>query len=271
MQDIKKRQLAAQQMQEDIARERQKKRERAAQLEHSAQLQKRKKPKINPLFHSNEPLFGRIRGVVDYLRKNQSLNVALEELEKATGYNLAIDNELSAALVENERVACNEDGTFRFSPKYKCGTADELRELLLNVHNEGTGGISVSELKDSNPTVDRLVDELQREEAVILIKNDFNKEVILYRRERIDEIAVDVKFVDLWQSISIKDSVSVDQSLKDAGMATLQTKSSTKPRSMNNSNKKQKEKKIKNFKNAHMLGLGIFDHAVEKKSPSTRR
>ncbi|KNC72986.1 hypothetical protein SARC_14452 [Sphaeroforma arctica JP610] len=270
--DFRNKMLAAQDMKGKIERDR----ERKKQLKDGVTAPNRpfgnKKVNTSKTNNFKEKQIGqRLRSVVDYLRQHQGEKVPLDVLEREVlGHTFDDDTELTDNLLNNERTIW-KDGAFAFNPKFNCGTAEQLQDLLTERHREGSGGITLNDLLDSNPEVQKHVDRLQKEGKILVIKNNYTKNFVLFHREHSEEITIDEKFVLLWQEISVADSVAVDQSLKDAGMSSSQQRVRGKSNRPGSSKRQKKETKIRNFKNEHMLGLGIFDDAVDRNDKNKKR
>ena len=219
--------------------------------------------------HAGSELLTQVWNAVHYLKEKDLRPVPFEQI---VNY-LSLPNDLQKntplirrALASNERVEVVSVGgkdLFKYRPQHPVTNAEELTTYL--ARQPTAQGIPVRELKDGWPECNEKIDELEKEGAVLVLRNkkdntpkiawtDSPSYHILSSAQAPQK--ADSDFIDIWSKTKLPASeVELRSELEKAGLTpTSQVKEVLKGDS------KKKEKRRVNRKggkttNSHMLGI----------------
>ncbi|CAJ0587207.1 unnamed protein product, partial [Mesorhabditis spiculigera] len=183
-----------------------------------------------PGSQSNAINFSTMAKVVDYLKKRhlarQNWPLGFSEvMDELQIYGLSKKSELwlQEALPKNEKIITDENGKFRFRPKYKITGEKSLVEVLKAQHENGRGGILLSELNECFANADKCLDALVP--SIIVVPTVINKrkdKAVFYNDTSLDiELADDFK--SLWRNVSVDhlDEKKIEEYLQKKGIDVM--------------------------------------------------
>eukprot|EP00049_Salpingoeca_infusionum_P023560 m.12798 g.12798 ORF g.12798 m.12798 type:complete len:208 (-) comp5865_c0_seq2:232-855(-) len=189
----------------------------------------------------------------DYVRRKPTQHASLAEIWEEFGpFSQSMRSEILKGFRKSSaqtRLA-EEDGrqVIRYHPPYDVKNKEQLRNLLLDYHNSGTGGVILSQLYKSYPMEDdakRDVDELEQAGDIIRIKTGHGvgkREVIYYRdKQFIERAKVSDEVRAAWQKVVRP--AELEKAMVQAGLQPLLSYTPEKPREDPHGKKRKKRKR----------------------------
>ncbi|KHN80773.1 General transcription factor IIE subunit 2 [Toxocara canis] len=151
-----------------------------------------------------------------------SLSEILEELQV---YDLSKKSEawLQQTMPSNPRLMMDESGKFLFKPPYKVKGKNSLLALLKKHHQEGKGGVLLSDLNECIPAADKHIEALGN--AVIDVPTQANKrkDHVYFYNDPDTDYTIDDEFKGLWRNASVDhlDEKKIEEYLQKHGIDTM--------------------------------------------------
>ncbi|OMH83260.1 Transcription initiation factor IIE subunit beta [Zancudomyces culisetae] len=174
------------------------------------------------------------------------------------------DGAIFKEVTNNSKIIYNEaNKTFEYKPEFGIRNKDELLHMLEK--NQGRGGISVRELKDSYIDISKAIQELKQDKKILTMDNKDGTPRVLFCNTDSEnsKLSIDQEFKDIWTTLRVPDETDLEFEMNKAGlkqMEVFRTKSATDadaPREM---------KKSRKFKitNTHLEGIDLTQDYVPK-------
>eukprot|EP00123_Amoebidium_parasiticum_P020408 comp4943_c0_seq1/m.1034 comp4943_c0_seq1/g.1034 ORF comp4943_c0_seq1/g.1034 comp4943_c0_seq1/m.1034 type:complete len:305 (-) comp4943_c0_seq1:93-1007(-) len=214
----------------------------------------------------DEELAMQQKAVVDYLKSRQGKTITIVDIENHLGMDLRGDSRLLDLLKRNVQLTVQDD-VFQYKPEYDCRTAEEIEVLLAAQLESGPkGGLLMSEMRDSNPTVETILEAMKKEGRVITAITSGKSGKVDYVCFSHPSLLAPSYFVDIdsdfkkeWEDVKRADEVEM-QTVIDGSIMVKTLKSGPKAKE---DKKKKKVHKIKKVQNKHVTHLINFNQLDE--------
>ncbi|KAF8362356.1 gtf-2E2 [Pristionchus pacificus] len=181
---------------------------------------------------ANSANFSTMAKIVDYMKKRRlsnitndwglSLNEILEEIQV---FDLSKKSEqwLREALPKNPRLTVVDDSKFVFKPPYPIKGKTSLIKVLVKQHQDGRGGILLSDLSECIPNPEKSLESLSSEVIVIPTQVNKRKDKVIFWNDPSTNFEVDEDFKAIWRMISIDhlDEKKIEEYLVKHGIDTM--------------------------------------------------
>ncbi|CAJ0939213.1 unnamed protein product, partial [Mesorhabditis belari] len=214
---------------------------------------------------SNAINFSTMAKIVDYLKKRhldkQSWPLGFSEvLAELQIYGLSKKSEawLQEALPRNEKIITDDEGKFRFRPKYKIIGKKSLLEVLKSHYSNAKGGILLSELNECISHADKALEELGNQIVVVPTVINKRKDKTVFINDKTNDIDLNDDFKGLWRNVSVDhlDEKKIEEYLQKRGIDVMKD---LLPKRLNNGPPKRKPTKRKldqkKVHNVHMSDI----------------
>lgn len=221
-----------------------------------------KKPTSSPLdttapkFRSKHR-FSVMAAIVDFMKdrhlKRRYEELSLAEILDHTNYTDISPRDKAwlgqEALKNNPKLICKDD-KYVFNPKYKIKDRRQLLKLLEKHEEKGYGGIFLDDIRESLPDADNVIRSIQNK---ILFITRTDKKVVLFNKNKMDEMKVDEEFQKHWRAISVDGigEADIDKYLNNAGIAAMQDSGVSKQQQAPQRKKARRKKQTK-IHNVHL-------------------
>ncbi|XP_031563822.1 general transcription factor IIE subunit 2-like [Actinia tenebrosa] len=164
------------------------------------------------------------------------------------------------ALKKNPKLTCNDD-KYAFNSKYKIKDKRQLLKLLEKHEERGYGGIFLDDIRESLPDADNVIRSVQNK-IFFITRSD--KKVVLFNKNKTDEMKVDEEFQKHWRAISVDGigEADIDKYLNNAGIAAMQDSGLSKQQQAPQ-RKKIRRKKATKIHNVHLDDSTLKDYTKE--------
>ncbi|GMT15096.1 hypothetical protein PFISCL1PPCAC_6393, partial [Pristionchus fissidentatus] len=174
--------------------------------------------------------FATMAKIVDYMKKrllnSQHWGLSLAEiLEEIQVFDLSKKSEqwLREALPANPRLAMDGDGKYIFRPPYKIKGKTSLVKVLEKQHQDGKGGILLSELAECIPNAEKTLESLGSEVIVLPTQVNKRKDKVFFWNDPSTNFEVDEDFKSIWRMVSVDhlDEKKIEEYLVKHGIDTM--------------------------------------------------
>ncbi|KAH8918411.1 hypothetical protein BT69DRAFT_1338186 [Atractiella rhizophila] len=201
-------------------------------------LKKKKKPNVNGVVYSQPADTGsgnlvqtRLVYAIQHL-KDQNGPIRLQDLAIRSGVDDLLTNKDLFEAFRNHEKVIYDDRTelWRYKPDHHLPTANALLHVLRTTNSQG--GQSVKVLKDSNKEVGPMIESLEKQGKVIVIRNPNNGQM---KNVFLDEVAdklqqglldlkvdkVDEEFKEVYRSLPLPATVDLAAELAAEGIVSV--------------------------------------------------
>ncbi|XP_054710306.1 general transcription factor IIE subunit 2-like [Uloborus diversus] len=129
---------------------------------------------------------------------------------------------INEALANNPKVQINADGKYLFKPPLNIKDRKSLLRLLDKHDQRGLGGITLDDVQESIPNVEKALKVLG--DNIIQIVQPISKKKILFYNDRALLFSVDEEFQKLWRSVAVDglDDEKIEEYLQKQGITSMQ-------------------------------------------------
>ncbi|GMR36951.1 hypothetical protein PMAYCL1PPCAC_07146 [Pristionchus mayeri] len=181
---------------------------------------------------ANSANFSTMAKIVDYMKKRRLSNISSdwglslnEILEEIQVFDLSKKSEqwLREALPKNPRLTVVDDSKFIFKPPYPIKGRTSLIKVLVKQHQDGRGGILLSDLSECIPNAEKTLEGLAGEVIVIPTQVNKRKDKVIFWNDPSTNFEVDEDFKSIWRMVSVDhlDEKKIEEYLVKHGIDTM--------------------------------------------------
>ncbi|CAD6195828.1 unnamed protein product [Caenorhabditis auriculariae] len=180
--------------------------------------------------YSNATNFSTMAKIVDYMKKRhlgqQQWPLTLQEvLDELQLYDLPKRSEawLKEALPNNPRLICDPDGKFSFRPPFKIKGKTSLMAVARKHHQDGKGGILLSDLNECVSNGDAMLQSLGDQVIVVPTQVNKRKDKVFFYNDPEFSFTLEDDFKALWRNVSVDhlDEKKIEEYLHKKGLDAM--------------------------------------------------
>lgn len=181
---------------------------------------------------ANSANFSTMAKIIDYMKKRRltninndwglSLNEILEEIQ-VFDLSKKSDQWLREALPRNPRLTVVDESKFVFKPPYPIRGKSSLVKVLVKQHQDGKGGILLSDLSECIPNAEKALEACAAEVIVIPTQVNKRKDKVIFWNDPYTKFEVDEDFKSIWRTIPLDhlDEKKIEEYLVKHGIDTM--------------------------------------------------
>ncbi|XP_015911962.1 general transcription factor IIE subunit 2 [Parasteatoda tepidariorum] len=212
---------------------------------------------------SSQNNFGILAKIVKHMKtrhlSGDTYPLSLEEiLDETNQLDIGIRQKnwlMNEALQNNPKLQVNAEGKYLFKPPYNIKDKRGLLKLLDKHDQRGLGGISLDDIEESIPNVEKALKSLG--DNIIQITQPMNKKKVLFYNDKSTQFTVDEEFQKLWRSVAVDglDDEKIEEYLQKQGITSMQDMGVKKVTPVQK--RKKQSNRNRNFKklNQHMSDI----------------
>ncbi|ADM11635.1 transcription initiation factor TFIIE subunit beta [Encephalitozoon intestinalis ATCC 50506] len=191
-----------------------------------------------------------IHAVISLL-KQYDRPLSFEEIRDKTRIDLHNNYMLLQSIKKNPRIVSTHN-TLMFKPLYSIRSVEDMREVMKKLNGEE--GLEMSKLMDSPVNIAPFVDELKKNNEIIVLSDLDGSEVVFWNDMQENPVAPEIK--DLWSQVRISTYHDLIRELNTAGLKTEKVEN-VKKRSTIKIKKDRRSRRRIRITNTHVKGLDL--------------
>ncbi|KAG5860024.1 transcription factor IIE beta subunit domain-containing protein [Encephalitozoon hellem] len=191
-----------------------------------------------------------IHSVISLL-KQYDRPLTFEEIKDKTRIDLHNNYMLLQSIKKNPRIVATHS-TLMFKPLYSIRGVEDLRKVMREINGEE--GLEMNKLMDSPVNIAPFVEELRRNEEIIVLNDIDGSEVVFWND--MHEKPVDPQIKSLWSQVRISTYHDLIRELNTAGLKTEKVENVKKRPTIKIKKDRRSRRRIR-ITNTHVKGLDL--------------
>lgn len=190
-----------------------------------------------------------VHKILEFL-KTFDTAVDFKTIEENIRINILKNPALLKVLKANPKIVVKSN-SIRYVPTFSIRSVHDLEEILKKVN--GKEGIEMSKIEDSPICVKGFIEDLKRQNKIIIIKDMDNSEVVFYNESEFPKIDDEIKA--MWNAIKVPNHYDIAKELGDSGLKTAENRTIKKIKVATKIQSRSKRRI--NITNKHVKGLDL--------------
>ncbi|KAI8926909.1 hypothetical protein BC831DRAFT_454302 [Entophlyctis helioformis] len=220
-------------------------------------------PKDMPVYLSDGSFVSRRLYDVIELLKEEDRPLSRNDLVRKVFVEAKLCDEFISRVRYNERIKYDEaTEMFTYNPEHKVGSKEALLELLKELR--GKAVMTVKELLESNANVVTLIEELEKDGSVTVVRN-MSKEGrparLVYYNDKELNLTMSKEFMQHWHNVKLPPESDIGKELEKAGLKSADVITMSKPVQIKAKSKAKRKTRFK-LTNTHLEGVDLTKDPV---------